>query len=108
MKISTIYFKDETLYKAIDEIAHRERKSVSELARIALEDYLKVHGSGNPNYDLNNWTSNPNFIAVPALLAEHKFIKEWIPKADPKTINEIKFKLQEWQHLVKEWEYGRL
>ena len=108
MKISTIYFKDENQYNAINEIAHRERKSISEIARVALDDYIKVHGSGNPNYELDNWCTNPKFSAVPAMLAHHSFIKEWLSKADPKTVSEIKFKIQEWQHLLKQWEYGRL
>ena len=109
MKISTIYFKDEELFNAIDDLAHREKKSISELARLALADYIKVHGSGNPVYPLTNWTDNPQFVAIPALLADHRFIKSWLSsQKDEKIISEIKFKIQEWQHLLKEWDYGKL
>ena len=78
MKISTIYFKDENLFKMIDDLAHRERKSISEITRLALLEYLKIHGSGNPVYPLTNWTDNPQFVAIPALLADHQFIKSWL------------------------------
>ena len=63
MKISTIYFKDENLFKMIDDLAHRERKSISEITRLALLEYLKIHGSGNPVYPLTNWTDNPQFVS---------------------------------------------
>lgn len=108
MKISTIYFKDDSLYDKIDEIAHRERKSISELTRVALEEYVKVHGSGNPVYSLDSWTANPKFVAVPALLADYDFIKNWMKNADQKTISEVTSKIQSWSHLLKQKEYDRL
>ena len=73
MKISTIYFPNEDEYKKINEIAYRERKSVSEIAREALTDYAKKHGDGNPVFTLDQF-NNENFLATPAY---HRPIETW-------------------------------
>lgn len=97
-------------YEELQLILKRENKTFTKWLDEKIKDEIKVHGSGNPVYSLENWTENPEFVAVPALLAENSFIKNWFMKnkSDQKTINEIKYKLQEWQHLVKEWEYGKI
>jgi hypothetical protein len=59
--------KDQVIYEA-NIIAARERKSFSEFVFGILEDYVKAHAAGNPNFELTKWQEDPNFTAVPALL----------------------------------------
>jgi len=51
----------------LKKIALREGKNVSELTFELYENYIKVHGAGNPVYTLDNF-QDPNFKAVPAFM----------------------------------------
>ena len=63
--------------EALDEIHWRERKSVSELVRIAVSDYIKAHAAGNDSFKLDNWQETPDFVAVPTILADPE--TKWYP-----------------------------
>lgn len=41
--------------KQFDEVAHKERKSRSALLTYLIIEYVKAHGSGNPNYKLTQF-----------------------------------------------------
>ena len=69
MKISTIYFPNEKEFETISNLAYKERKSISEIAREAIVDYIKKHGDGNPNYTLEQF-KDPNFKACPAFFRD--------------------------------------
>ena len=64
-------------YTELQIILKREGKTFSNWLDEKIKDEVKVHGSGNPVYSLENWTDNPEFVAIPALLAENQFIKNW-------------------------------
>ena len=106
---TTTFQIPEELHKKLKEVAAREGTSMTEILVKQLEEYIKVHGNGNPVYKLDDWTTNPQFVAVPALLSQHDFKKKWLlSQTDPKLISEIKGNCQEWLHLIKEWEMDRL
>lgn len=63
----SVYF-DEHQIEHIDEIRWREKKSRSEMVRIAVEEYIKNHKDGNNLFTLDKWNNDPEFQAVPALL----------------------------------------
>lgn len=56
--------------KAFDEIRWRERMSKTELARIAIVDYIKAHGSGNDTFKLDNWNNDPTFQVMPNFMSD--------------------------------------
>jgi len=68
----TIYDDEATkaIWKAIKKLAAKEGKTASALAREALKEYLKRHGSGNPAYSLDPWGGAPEFRAYPALASD--------------------------------------
>jgi hypothetical protein len=55
------------IYAEFKKIAAREGKTMSELIREFILDYVKKHGEGNPIYKLDKWQDNPSFKAYPAL-----------------------------------------
>ncbi len=68
---------------ALEEIHWRERKSVSELVRIAVSDYIKAHGSGNDTFKLDNWNKDPTFQAVPTILSENEKWLSYLESCTP-------------------------
>ena len=70
--------KRKNLLTEIEKLPDYGRKSHAEILEIALEEFYKVHGKGNPMYKLETWSENPEFIAIPALLAEKEKRDKWI------------------------------
>ena len=62
MKITTIYFPDEDEHEKIKELAYKERKTVSQIAREAIDDYCKSHGTENKSIDIEKYLENPEFL----------------------------------------------
>ena len=89
MKISTIYFPNEDEYEKIKELAYKERKTVSEIARESLEEYYKKHGDGNPVYTLDHF-KDPNFIACPAFYRPREAWLSYMSQATPEELENIK------------------
>lgn len=85
------------------------KKGLSHVMEEALLEWVKNHGSGNPLYKLDNWTKNPEFQAFPAFMSSYEDLQKWFTtqaqRKDWNTMKDVKFKLQEWQGLLKTW-YG--
>jgi len=73
----SVYF-DEYQITDIDDIRWRERKSRSEIVRLAVDEYIKTHKEGNNAFTLEKWADNPNFQAVPALLSPAETWKNFL------------------------------
>lgn len=53
----------------LEDLKWRERKSISELVRDAINEYLSSHMEGNKTFSLEKWQEDPNFKALPTLLS---------------------------------------
>ena len=71
--LSDIGFKEtREIYPKLKEIAEFEHIPVNELLTRLMEDYVRIHKSGNPNYKLDNFIDNPGFKATPAFFASNE------------------------------------
>ena len=71
--LSDIGFKEtREIYPKLKEIAEFEHIPVNELLTRLMEDYVRIHKSGNPNYKLDNFIDNPGFKATPAFHASEE------------------------------------
>ena len=75
-----------------------------------IEDYIKVHANGNPQYSITQF-EDPNFSAYPAFKAPYQNRRNWVHNlkqvGNNNQINEFRFTLQEWVSLFEEY-LGRL
>jgi len=71
-------YLEQDMVAALDELHWRERKSVSNLVRLAIQDYLKAHGEGNSTFTLDIWNKNPTFKAVPTLWSDKQTWQNYI------------------------------
>ena len=53
--------------RALERIATREQKSVSELLRPVISKYTKAHGRGNDQMPLDLSIADPGFVALPTI-----------------------------------------
>lgn len=99
--------KRKQLLEEIEKIPDYGKKSHAEILEIALEEFYKVHAKGNPTHTLENWTQNPEFIAIPALLAPKEQRNAWIEiqgrNHNWKDLKAINTALQEWQGKLKRY-----
>ena len=63
-------YLEATELEALNDIRWRERKAMSEIIRLAIDEYIKAHGSGNSTFRLDNWQQDPTFTAVPTILCD--------------------------------------
>ena len=52
----------------LDKIRWREHKSMSEIVRKAIDEYIEKHAEGNDTFRLDTWVNNSEFKAVPTIL----------------------------------------
>jgi hypothetical protein len=88
-EIRTISIKSIDMWEKAKEIARREGKSLSELINLTLEDYVKVHGDGNPVFTLDHF-NDPNFMACPAFYRDSYTWTEYLRKADKNELAKVR------------------
>jgi len=93
--IKTYYLSDDDIeiQGKFEDLAYKERTSVSKLYCIAMQEYLKKHGDGNPAYTLDQF-SDKSFKAVPAVFRDRQTWKNYYSKLDKKQYDEINWQFQ--------------
>jgi len=77
------------IVKKFKKIAEREEKTISKLILELMENYIKVHGNGNPIHELTKW-ADPDFKSFPAF--KERLTTNWIPylqKCNEKELQEV-------------------
>ena len=82
-------YLDEDQINALEEIKWRERKSKSEIIRIAIEEYINNHLEGNNAFTLDKWQEDPNFRAVPTLLSDAEKWNKYIDECNDEECTKI-------------------
>lgn len=80
---------DEDQYQKLKMQALKERVTVKRLIEIQINDYLKKHADGNPQYQIDQF-ADPDFMACPAFYRDGRTWENYISKAT----NEEKQKLK--------------
>lgn len=70
----------ESLKKKIKEIAAREGSEMTTILVKQLEEYVKVHGEGNPIYPITKWIDEEDFKMTPAFF--ESLVSKWRPYMD--------------------------
>lgn len=83
----------------INKIAQKEGHYFSEVMVLALEEYAKTHGDGNPVFQLDQWFDE-GFQACPAFFRPAEAWKNYIDNASPKTLTELKDQIIRVDHIL--------
>src|SRR4029078_7089435 len=77
--VSTSFRLEQEEYEQVDKIRWREHADFGEIVRRAVQDYIKIHSSGNSTFKLDDF-QDPNFIAMPATMSSKERWSEFIRK----------------------------
>jgi len=88
--IKTYYLSDADInfQEKFEELAYKERTSVSELYRNAVQEYLQKHGDGNPVYTLDQF-NDESMKAVPAVFRNSETWNNYYSKLNKTQYKEI-------------------
>ena len=94
--IKTISFgkEKEQVFLEFKKIAAREGKDTSKMLVSLMEEYVKQHSSGNPSFTLEQF-QDPNFHAVPTILATLDIWDKHFTEANEKERDELNRKVVE-------------
>jgi hypothetical protein len=80
---------DEDKYHELKMLALKERIPIKNLVSDLIEDYLKKHGDGNPQFILDQF-EDPDFIACPAFYRSANTWESYIQQASTDEKDKIK------------------
>ena|SRR3990167_10836986 len=80
---------DEAKYHDLKMLALKERTEVKALLTGLVEEYLKVHKDGNPQFTLEQF-KDPDFVACPAFYRDGQTWENYMKKAEPKELEKMK------------------
>jgi len=82
-KLASCYLEAQEL-NMLQEIRWRERKSESEIIRLAVQEFIKAHAEGNDTFKLDTWNNNPDFQVMPSFGAERDKWRQYYRESDKK------------------------
>ena len=80
---------DEEMVTDFHMIALKEKKKLKELHLEIIEDYIKKHGDGNPQFTIDQF-EDPNFIACPAFYRDSTAWYNYMNQATPEELQKLK------------------
>ena len=106
--VLSISYKEEKegILTELDVIAARERKSRSEMIVSLIEEYVRAHGSGNDSFKLDNWQDDPEFQAVPTILAEKEKWDSYLEECNDEELTKIAISAKQILSKVHYCRYG--
>lgn len=99
--------KRKKLIEEIKKTADSAHMDLSQIIDVALEEWLKRHGSGNPAFDLTQWVDNSSFVPWPSIGHDSKKWFKWFNKADEKDLTEVASKLRWLSDKSEDFRRGR-
>jgi len=94
----------EDIIRELNVIAAREGKHRSEIIVSLIEEYVRSHSSGNDSFKLDNWQEDPDFKAVPTILAPTQKWYSYLNDCDKDDLTKIAISAK---NILKQIEYYR-
>ncbi len=82
-------YLDEDKINEFHMLALKERKKLKVLHLEIIEDYIKKHADGNPQYKIDQF-DDPNFVAIPAVFRDSRAWAYYMKQASPKDMENLK------------------
>ena len=99
-------YLDSTELKVLEEIRWRERKSLSAMVRMAIDEYLKNHAVGNDTYKIDEYVRDPEFQAVPAYFSDRETWKKHYENSSEKDKTKLRMKNVEQTKLFRQVDFN--
>lgn len=80
------------MYEELKMLALKEHTTVKALITRELEDYIKQHKDGNPQFKLDQF-ADPNFVACPAFFRDFRYWNHYFSKQTPEELDKFKHQI---------------
>lgn len=90
----------------LDAIRWREHKDIAELARIAIQEYIKLHAEGNDTFTLDNFVKDPAFEIMPTLGAPQEKWRKFYEGSSQKDRMQLRFYINKLQDQISNVEFN--
>lgn len=85
---------EEDEIESFKDIARKERKKLKILHKEIIQEYIKIHGDGNPGFTLDQFTESENMKAVPAVFRDRDDWQNYIENLPEKEAQELLWQSQ--------------
>lgn len=82
--------------------AAKEGTTVKAIIESTIDEYLKIHKDGNPQYQIDQF-QDPNFMACPAFYRPAQSWEAYIKQADEKEKEQLKNQIILIDHILGKW-----
>lgn len=80
---------EEEKYNELKMLALKEKTTVKALLSGLVDDYIKKHGDGNPQFTIDQF-EDPDFIACPAFYRDASTWDYYCKNSEPTELNKVK------------------
>ena len=87
-KFTGVYL-DEDMIHEFHLLALKERKKLKELHKNIIEEYVKAHKDGNPQFTIDQF-ADPDFLACPAFYRDNRTWNHFLSKQNPQELENFK------------------
>jgi len=88
-KVLKTWKTEKDTYEDFKDICRKERVNLGDKINGFIEDYLKEHKDGNPQYTIDQF-KDPDFIACPAFYRDNMAWYNYCSKSTPQELEKLK------------------
>ena len=94
MSLKTFAVRDEQVYSEYTAILKRNQRKIADDLDAYMRDVIKNHSTGNDQFKIDQWVSESDMKAVPAFNSKRETWQKYLPKLNPKELDEFKIQLE--------------
>lgn len=90
---------DGEMYEQFRYLCVKERVKIGAKINQLIENYVKEHGDGNPQYTMDQF-EDPDFVACPAFYRDTNIWKNYMEQATPEELEKLKSQIIKIDHTL--------
>ena len=94
MSLKTFTVRSEEVYNEYKKICVRNNTKISDDLDRYMRDVIKNHSTGNDQFKIDQWVKDIDMKAVPAFNSKRETWINYLPKLNPKELDEFKIQLE--------------
>jgi len=94
VSLKTFSVRSDEVYQEYVKICKRNGRKIADDLDSYMRDVIKNHSTGNDQMKIEQWVDNSNMKAVPAFNSKRETWINYLPKLNPKELDEFKIQLE--------------
>lgn len=94
-RVGVTGYLEKTEFTELEQIRWREHKDITEILRLAVQEYINNHKEGNDTFKLDEWTTDAEFNIIPTLFGNDTKWVNYIKSSDDDELCKLYIKLKQ-------------